>query len=533
VSSTPPQKLPPHGYLSEQDKRSFTLFAGILGALFFFIQILLPFAMMFLVMQRMSFDDVHLSRGVSWKGGFWFVEEDASPFRGTTEKAVRLRRVEPGAPDEFQELASVGIEDIWLLPDEDRLWLISSESLGHYENGVVEMSTLAQQLGSISRPFFYEGVPALVESHPEGHVLRTYTNGEWRKAGELELKSDSDCACDLQVVACGGTLHSFLRYRGALYQLERLPFKDREERNWQTVGNVSWRWTSACVGQSPVVFNHDGENNRIVGFMPSGDTWTSFFTYTGTLMMDLGVHTSENDENFALLLDAPSGSIAIVEVEDGQVVRETGNGGLQFSVDSMPYLVFLPHVGTLLLPFILAIVLSVQMRKHRVCEYRAGAGSVAFAPLWSRALAQLVDAAFVAAPMGGLVFYWFTYLAKESVSQEQPFFVMFALMGAVAVWLVLIFVLFSYTEGRWGRTPGKWLLGIKVVGSELELCGFGRGLIRNALKFVDGFFNYMVGILIVALTENWQRVGDLAARTLVVRAKSHEALVRESSSQNV
>lgn len=53
---------------------------------------------------------------------------------------------------------------------------------------------------------------------------------------------------------------------------------------------------------------------------------------------------------------------------------------------------------------------------------------------------------------------------------------------------------------------------------------------RNALKFVDGFFNYMVGILIVALTENWQRVGDMAARTVVIQAKSHEAMARASQS---
>ncbi len=33
---------------------------------------------------------------------------------------------------------------------------------------------------------------------------------------------------------------------------------------------------------------------------------------------------------------------------------------------------------------------------------------------------------------------------------------------------------------------------------------------------MDGFFNFLVGVLLVALTENWQRLGDLAARTIVV-----------------
>jgi uncharacterized RDD family membrane protein YckC len=35
---------------------------------------------------------------------------------------------------------------------------------------------------------------------------------------------------------------------------------------------------------------------------------------------------------------------------------------------------------------------------------------------------------------------------------------------------------------------------------------------------VDGFFEYTVGMLVVALNGNWQRLGDLAAKTVVVRA---------------
>ena len=56
-----------------------------------------------------------------------------------------------------------------------------------------------------------------------------------------------------------------------------------------------------------------------------------------------------------------------------------------------------------------------------------------------------------------------------------------------------------------------------MLGVDLHPCGIGRGLLRNLLKAVDGFFNFMVGIMVVALNENWQRVGDMAARTVVVR----------------
>lgn len=46
--------------------------------------------------------------------------------------------------------------------------------------------------------------------------------------------------------------------------------------------------------------------------------------------------------------------------------------------------------------------------------------------------------------------------------------------------------------------------------------------ILGALFFIAQFvapFIVMVGIMVVALSENWQRVSDMAARTVVVRTK--------------
>jgi len=63
---------------------------------------------------------------------------------------------------------------------------------------------------------------------------------------------------------------------------------------------------------------------------------------------------------------------------------------------------------------------------------------------------------------------------------------------------------------------GYWYSG---AGRRFKSCGIGRALLRNLLKVADGFFNFMVGIMLVALTQNWQRVGDMAARTVVVRAE--------------
>ncbi len=94
---------------------------------------------------------------------------------------------------------------------------------------------------------------------------------------------------------------------------------------------------------------------------------------------------------------------------------------------------------------------------------------------------------------------------------------MFKLFGVASVWMVVWIALFSIMESRSGMTPGKRLAGIRVLHVDLNPCGLGRALLRNMLKYmVDSMFDFLLGILLIALTEKRQRIGDLAAGTVVV-----------------
>lgn len=72
-----------------------------------------------------------------------------------------------------------------------------------------------------------------------------------------------------------------------------------------------------------------------------------------------------------------------------------------------------------------------------------------------------------------------------------------------------------------GRTPGKRWTGLRVVRLGGAPVGFVASALRNILRIVDalpGF--YLVGILCVMSTRNNQRLGDLAAGTIVVRERA-------------
>ncbi len=75
--------------------------------------------------------------------------------------------------------------------------------------------------------------------------------------------------------------------------------------------------------------------------------------------------------------------------------------------------------------------------------------------------------------------------------------------------------------GMTGWTPGKRLLGLRLVRADGSPPGAGKGVVRSLLWVVDGFPYFLPGLIgfIVAMsTPRRQRVGDQVARTFVVRA---------------
>jgi uncharacterized RDD family membrane protein YckC len=85
---------------------------------------------------------------------------------------------------------------------------------------------------------------------------------------------------------------------------------------------------------------------------------------------------------------------------------------------------------------------------------------------------------------------------------------------------VTFLILFGYDTAfetlNSGRTPGKQVLGIRVVRTSGAPPGFLAAAIRNLLRLVDvGILP--VGILCILFTARHQRLGDLAAGTLVIR----------------
>jgi uncharacterized RDD family membrane protein YckC len=68
-----------------------------------------------------------------------------------------------------------------------------------------------------------------------------------------------------------------------------------------------------------------------------------------------------------------------------------------------------------------------------------------------------------------------------------------------------------------GQSPGKRILGLRVVQNDGSPVSAGASFIRNLLRFIDGFIGlYLIAFLSASVSRAFRRPGDWAAGTLVI-----------------
>jgi len=99
--------------------------------------------------------------------------------------------------------------------------------------------------------------------------------------------------------------------------------------------------------------------------------------------------------------------------------------------------------------------------------------------------------------------------------------------GAIVLFIIFFFHwgYFTLFEAFWnGRTPGKRVARIRVIQRSGRAIGFFESMARNLVRYVDQIpFIYVVGVITMFATRQHQRLGDLAAGTLVVRDREEES----------
>jgi uncharacterized RDD family membrane protein YckC len=107
-----------------------------------------------------------------------------------------------------------------------------------------------------------------------------------------------------------------------------------------------------------------------------------------------------------------------------------------------------------------------------------------------------------------------------------------ALAGLVLLAFLLYYGYYAAFEMLWnGQTPGKRVIRLRVITTSGRPISAYDALLRNLLRIVDQLPGiYTVGLLSIFITERNQRLGDLAADTVVVH---EQPIVRHETPADV
>ena len=146
----------------------------------------------------------------------------------------------------------------------------------------------------------------------------------------------------------------------------------------------------------------------------------------------------------------------------------------------------------------------------------AGVNQIHYAGLWPRFLALLVDLIILSA-----IFFPTTKIVKGtwmmSAGEHEWHYSLFITDPLCIIFLCAIVLYFVFFEGLAGATPGKFIVGIRVINLDGAKPGLAKGAIRNLLRLVDGLpaLN-ILGIVLIVSSPERTRFGDRVAGTRVV-----------------
>lgn len=519
----------PKGYVSEESKSGYMARMWVAAISCLVAQLVLPTIVSFMAMHSMmeqatTLEFVDASRTAYWRGSVWLLHSRASMDDGIP-RPVKISRWDPGTDAPPSEAKIPPMYEPSLVSTGGSLWVVGASMVVEISDDGTHPVRVTEHLGPVSRPFAFRGRPALIEEGPDRYVLKIFDGAGWVEDTGVEMGTiDPDIAIELLAVLDGpeetGAALAWddaVYYQPDLSRLGHVPVSD-----WERVDDLKLYWAAAVVGAAPVVFTSRdlGFDSGIDGFARGPSGWEKTIEIEHGLVGDMGICPLDAPDRYLLLSEGMPGSVSAWEIRGNEVVSRTKIGGGDMSQARANALSWIANGLGFITTIAMVFILSSIMGRARVRTHRAGERTATYASVSRRGAASLVDLSLVAAPLAAL---WFLWVGDSPLDVEQHgmdgAMRFMGFLGIAFAWTLLWVFAFSFMEARWGQTPGKRLFRIEVVSTDLGRVGLGRAVLRNILKvFADSFFDFLVGIVFIAVTPKWQRIGDLAGKTIVIEA---------------
>lgn len=444
-------------------------------------------------------------------GRVWFVASGRES--GVTTHLLSSAPIDGGAPIPETKLEAEGT----LVSAQGRLLFFDGSRVQWFEEGKMHTALAYPEPPSIahdaSRPFLHDGKPAIAFIQSDDHisgVVHVLDGDHWERGPDVSFAAPNSARLSsLQFATQGDKLYAYVQdYDDDVYKLGGgAP---------EPVAHHARGFVVAQVGSVPRLFVTRGPSlDELLDDAPHEEATITAYDQHGKKLAQTAVAGAHEvgvvpvDTRRQLVLTEDDDGLDLLPFDDekfGAAIATSSNRFLPFIV-SAAGLLFAWVFGDYLITLLLAFAMSRGMSRHRVTEYQ-GYKPVAFASLTRRVLARMIDGGLTTVACGAAAF------AAHRFGSDPTWP---AMLTATVVGMGLLAL-----EGATGASPGRWVVGIRVVNTQLEPPGFYAALVRTFLLVWDGFFFGMVGIYIAAFSPYWQRLGDEKAGTIVIRTPKKE-----------
>lgn len=138
------------------------------------------------------------------------------------------------------------------------------------------------------------------------------------------------------------------------------------------------------------------------------------------------------------------------------------------------------------------------------------------ASIWERIAARLIDT-FVL-----IIYIWgaMTLIVEMPIDDNDTRLTLMIVLVMIPAGFYSIFCEMLFH----GQTAGKWLMRTRVVRTDGASLTLGNSLLRWVLLPIDFYGTSGLGALFIIFTANNQRIGDLAAGTMVIKLRQYRRI---------
>ena len=493
---------------------------------------------------------------VFWRGNVW-VSAPAWP----PATSSRLVTIDPKSGAVIDTGMTLPAAPIGMVVLDEELYAVANSVVYRIADDQILPRSPRRALIHPTAPFVYQDRVAVIDRNVDDEsVLLSWNNGEWETAGQVQIPgSPSDPSpanptySELRVATNEESTFVFFADWVTVYQREGLPIVPSQDAV-SALRPVNRRpvYLEGSVGGTNSSSTH---SRNFLGWPTLPNGFNALVPFQTMLI---------GNQLWAAMVPTPNSGLNLYQFEGGQWVIKFVKPGISlrsFSVvtrlrnylvadDLRLYLFDDPTTPQLIGSQMLAsqTILKPQrqqavaliiwfwrcvlpaallgwgvswlMHRTRSSQYIYGHRRTVYASISRRGCARAIDTVILAYPSCVWLSKAFridsrTLAGTSERGAADVILIVFA--GVFGLWTTSLLAI-SIVEGLWGVTPGKWLCGIRTLRTTLRPCGVVRALARELLIYVDSLMLlvWQPGILLIALTKHRQRLGDLAADTVVV-----------------